>query len=392
MENYKPNHHFLGRAALLTTCLIVSSLAGETRGASNLAANEVSRRSAAVDEAQELLRKGDEAYTAGRYAEAVEAYAGARDLIPNAPVSVELRTAATERYAQASVEHARVLSRNGDVAAAKTAVDKVLVESLAPNHPGALAFRAQLDDPIRTNPALTKEHAKDVDSVRRLLYTAEGAFNLGKFDQAKSTYQDVLRIDPTNSAARRGMEQVAAAKSGYQKSAYDHTRAEMLSQVDSQWELQVPTPDLEAALVDPGAVDSEANFVSVRNKLDRIIIPKIALDQSSLDEALDFLRLRASENDTLETDPARRGVNFTVNLGPAESPTATRVRMLRCLSTCLLRVERRDHGHLSCHRHWSPPLCFGCARAAERLRPPFLDESVLSLHHVVCVSCRQGNL
>ena len=329
MENYKPNHHFLGRAALLTTCLIVSSLAGETRGASNLAANEVSRRSAAVDEAQELLRKGDEAYTAGRYAEAVEAYAGARDLIPNAPVSVELRTAATERYAQASVEHARVLSRNGDVAAAKTAVDKVLVESLAPNHPGALAFRAQLDNPIRTNPALTKEHAKDVDSVRRLLYTAEGAFNLGKFDQAKSTYQDVLRIDPTNSAARRGMEQVAAAKSGYQKSAYDHTRAEMLSQVDSQWELQVPTPDLEAALVDPGAVDSEANFVSVRNKLDRIIIPKIALDQSSLDEALDFLRLRASENDTLETDPARRGVNFTVNLGPADSPTATRVRSLR---------------------------------------------------------------
>lgn len=329
MEKHKPTQHFLGRTALLAACLIVPSMAGETRVGTNLAANEVSRRSAAVDEAQELLRKGDEAYTAGRYAEAVEAYAGARELIPNAPVSAELRSAATERYAQASVEQARVLSRNGDVSAAKAAVNKVLAESVAPNHPGALAFRAQLDDPIRTNPALTTEHAKDVDSVRRLLYTAEGAFNLGKFDQAESTYQDVLRTDPTNSAARRGMEQVAAAKSGYQKSAYDHTRAEMLSQIDSQWELQVPAPDLEAALVDPGAVDSEANFVSVRNKLDRIIIPKIALDQSSLDEALEFLRLRASENDTLELDPARRGVNFTVNLGPADSPTATRVRSLR---------------------------------------------------------------
>lgn len=330
METRKPNHHFLGHAALLAAaCLIAPSLAGETRGSASLAATEVSRRSIAVDEAQELLRKGDEAYTTSRYAEAVEAYAGACELIPNAPVSAELRSAATERYAQASVEQARVLSRNGDVAGAKAAVDKVLIDSVAPNHPGALAFRALLDDPIRTNPALTKEHAKDIDSVRRLLYTAEGAFNLGKFDQAKSTYQNVLRIDPTNSAARRGMEQVAAAKSGYQKSAYDHTRAEMLSQVDGQWELQVPAPDLEAALVDPGAVDSEADFVSVRNKLDRIIIPKIALDQSSLDEALDFLRLRASENDTLELDPARRGVNFTVNLGPADSPTATRVRSLR---------------------------------------------------------------
>ncbi len=329
METHKPSKNFPGLAAWLAACLIFPAMSGETRGGTDLAANEVSRRSAAVDEAQELLRKGDEAYTAGRYPEAVEAYAGARELIPNAPVAAELRSAATERYAQASVEHARVFSHNGDVAAAKAAVDKVLVESVAPNHPGALEFLAQLDDPIRTNPALTKEHAKDVDSVRRLLYTAEGAFNLGKFDQARSTYQDVLRIDPTNSAARRGMEQVAAAKSGYQKSAYDHTRAEMLSQVDSQWELQVPAPDLEASLVDPGAVDSEANFVSVRNKLDRIIIPKIALDQSSLDEALDFLRLRASENDTLELDPARRGVNFTVNLGPVDSPTATRVRSLR---------------------------------------------------------------
>ena len=330
METHKPNNHFLGRAALLAAaCLIVPSLAGEIRGSSTLAASEVSRRSAAVDEAQELLRKGDEAYTAGRYAEAVEAYAGARELIPNAPVSAELRSAATERYAQAAVEHARVLSRNGDVAAAKAAVDKVLMDSVAPKHPGALAFRAQLDDPIRTNPALTKEHANEVDSVRRLLYTAEGAFNLGKFDQAKSTYEDVLRIDPTNSAARRGMEQVAAAKSGYQKSAYDHTRAELLSQVDGQWELQVPALAIEPSLTEPGAVDSEANFVSVKNKLDRIIIPRIALDQSSLDEALDFLRLRASENDTLELDPARRGVNFTVNLGPADSPAATRVRSLR---------------------------------------------------------------
>ena len=329
METLKSTKNFPGRAAWLAACLIVPAMAGETRGGTDLAANEVSRRSAAVDEAQELLGKGDEAYTAGRYSEAAEAYAGARELIPNAPVSAELRSAATERYAQASVEHARVLSRNGDVAAAKAAVDKVLIESIAPNNPGALAFRAQLDDPIRTNPALTKEHAENIDSVRRLLYTAEGAFNLGKFDQAKSTYEDVLRIDPTNSAARRGMEQVAAAKSGYQQSAYDHTRAEMLSQVDGQWELQVPAPDLAASLVDPGAVDTEANFVSVKNKLDRIIIPKIALDQSSLNEALELLRLRASENDTLELDPARRGVNFTVNLGPADSPTATRVRSLR---------------------------------------------------------------
>ncbi|MES2440522.1 MAG: Amuc_1098 family type IV pilus outer membrane protein [Verrucomicrobiota bacterium] len=331
METVKPIIPSRGRAALLATaCLIVPLMAGESRTGSSLAETELSRRSVAIDEAQELLKKGDEAYTAGRYADAVVAYSGARDLIPDAPVSAELRIAATERYAQASVEHARALSRKGDVAGARTAVDKVLAESVAPNNPGALAMRAQLDDPIRTNPALTAEHAKDVDSVRRLLYTAEGAFNLGKFDEAHTKYEEVLRIDPTNTAARRGMEQLANTKrQDYQKAAYDQTRAEMLSQVDSQWELQIPAPALDPSLTDSADMGSLESSVSVRNKLDRIIIPKIALDQASLEEALDFLRLRTAENDTTELDPSRKGVNFAVNLGPADSPAATKVRAVR---------------------------------------------------------------
>lgn len=330
METLKPIKPFRGRAALLATaCLIVPILAGEPRGSSRVAEAELSRRSVAIDEAQELLRKGDEAYTAGRYGEAAEAYAGARELIPEAPISADLRAAATERFAQASVENARVLSRNGDVAAAKAAVDKVLIESVSPNNPGALAMRGQLDDPIRTNPALTLEHTKSVDSVRRLLYTAEGAYNLGKYDEANSSYAAVLRIDPTNTAARRGMERVEVAKSGYQKSAYDHARSEMLGQVDKEWELQVPTLDLDASLAASGIGQSEADRITVRAKLDSIIIPKIALDQASLEEALDFLRLRASEHDTLEQDPARKGVNFTVNLGPQDSPAATKVRSAR---------------------------------------------------------------
>lgn len=330
MEYVKPYQTFRGRAALLASaCLILPLNAGETRGGGGMAQGEVSRRSVAIQEAQELLKKGDEAYTAGRYSDAVEAYAGARELLPIAPVSEALRDAATQRYAQASVEYARELSRNGDVAGAKAAVDRVLIKTVAPDDVGALAFRAQLDDPIRTNPALTKEHAKNVDEVRRLLYTAEGAYDLGDFDKAKHNYESVIRIDPTNTAARRGLERVAQARSDYSKSAYDHTRAEMLADVDSQWETSVPASASEPTFTDSSLGLAGGEIISVRNKLDRIIIPKIALDQATLDEALDFLRIRAAENDTFELDPARKGVNFTVNLGPPDSPTATRVNALR---------------------------------------------------------------
>lgn len=90
--------------------------------------------------------------------------------------------------------------------------------------------------------ALREKHAQNVDSVRRGLYTAEGNFNLGKFEDAKREYENVLRVDPNNSAARRGMERVASAKSDYYRAAYDHTRAELLAEVDKAWELATP-PD-----------------------------------------------------------------------------------------------------------------------------------------------------
>jgi general secretion pathway protein D len=330
MEILKPINSSRGRAALLATAFLIVPLhGGEPQRGTSLAESEQSRRSVAIDEARELLRKGDEAYQSARYSEATEAYAGARELIPNAPISSELRAAATQRYAQASIEHARVLSRKGDVAGAKAAVDQVLIASVAPDNPGALAFRAELDDPIRNNPALTAEHAKNVDSVRRRLYTAQGAFDLGKYDQAKSEYEKVLRTDPANSAARRGLEQVAGAKSGYSRPAYDQSRAEILSQVDAAWETPVPPLDFDLALAEQGPRGINAPFIPVSNKLDRIIIPNIALDQATLEEALEFLRFRAAENDTTEPDPTKKGVNIAVNLGDPQSELAQKIRGLR---------------------------------------------------------------
>ena len=321
MESSKPIPIFRCLALIAAAGLFVPLASAQSGTAARLASKETQRRAVAIEEAQELLKKGDEAYNAERYAEAVEAYSGARDLIPDAPITAELRDATTLRFAQASVEQARFLSRKGDVAGAKVLLDKVLVADVAPNNPGAMQLRAQLDDPIRTNPALTAQHGKDVDKVRQLLYTAEGAYNLGKFDEATERYKDVLRIDPTNTAARRGMEQAAVAKSDYHKSAYDHARAEMLAQVDKEWELQVPP---EVAVVptnlDPDLSNSE---MSVQAKIDRLIIPKIALDQSTLFEAIDFLRASAAN---VQDGP---NINFNINLGSPDSAESIRISALK---------------------------------------------------------------
>ena len=92
----------------------------------------------------------------------------------------------------------------------------------------------------RSSAANTNEPSQNVDQVRRNLHMAEGNYNLGKYDDAKREYEDALRTDPYNQAARRGLERIAGAKTDYYRAAYDHTRAELLSQVDNAWELSVP--------------------------------------------------------------------------------------------------------------------------------------------------------
>jgi general secretion pathway protein D len=311
MENSRILIPMTGRAALLATaCLISPLFAQGPSETSGPAATKSTKRGANSQEAHELLLKGDESYNAGRHGDAVEAYAGALELLPQGPLTEELRNAAKERYAQASIEHARSLVKKGDLAGAKQTVEKVLQPDIAPQDPGALAFLADLNDPIRTNPALTAEHGKNVDRVRKLLYTAEGAYNLGKYDQARATYEEVLRADPYNSAARRGMERLAASKTDYQRAASDHTRAEMLGQVDGAWELPLAPLPVDPSLLGPMGPVSDTSFVSVSRKLDQIIIPKIFLEQASLSDAIEFLRIQVSENEA-----SSGSVNFNLNLG-----------------------------------------------------------------------------
>jgi beta-lactamase regulating signal transducer with metallopeptidase domain len=50
----------------------------------------------------------------------------------------------------------------------------------------------------------------------------------------------------------------------------------------------------------------------ILKKLNSIIIPRIEFQDTTVEEAIEFLRLRAAELDSLESDPARKGVNFVI--------------------------------------------------------------------------------
>ena len=69
-----------------------------------------------------------------------------------------------------------------------------------------LALSAAIPEGPFRDQIMKEKEAGEEDDLRRGLYQAEGYRNLGKYEEAISRYNEVLRIDPNNTAARRGLE------------------------------------------------------------------------------------------------------------------------------------------------------------------------------------------
>lgn len=295
----------IGLAAAMLLMVNPTQADDQTAGnTSSIAQREIARRAGLVVEADKALILGRKAYAENDYEEAVKQYQLALNLLPPGPALADRRESYKGHFGDATVALAQQYRRTGRYDQARNILDALLLRD-----PANLAATKQLeylDDPIRTNPSLTYEHSKNVDQVRRHLYKGEGFYNLGQYNEAEEEFRKVLQIDSYNKAARRWMEKVAATKSDYYRAAYDHTRAELLKEVDRAWETTVPPemPDFG-----PGQISTaEATGVQyIQQKLNNIIIPVVDFEDYTVQEALDLLRLRARE-----ADPDRKGINFII--------------------------------------------------------------------------------
>ena len=283
-------------------------------GTQTVAEREVARRSAAAAQAQQLMATGDQARSDKDYAAALDSYKAAYTLLPNAPLFAAQRKQALDRFAETSVLRARQLGEGGRYAEANALLESVLSDAFAPDHAGARKLREQLKDPERFNPALSPKHVENVQEVTRLLILAQGNFDIGEFNQARDTYNQVLSIDPYNQAARRGLEKTEKQITSYLADARNHTRARALREVDAMWEDSLPPQvQINEAATDRGG---EAGAASAREKLAQIVIPQVMFSEATLDEVVQFLTLKSREFDTVESNPQRKGINITLGNEP----------------------------------------------------------------------------
>jgi len=311
MEN-TPTHRSSKKAAALMAAAIVMPLGIGTmaNAQGSLVQQEIARRTAAVAEADKAIIIGRKAYVKKNYEEAVSQYRKAMTLLPQGPIAADRRQSYMGHLVDGSIALSTQYRRTGRYDEARELLNNIIAKD--PGNVLAIKQLEYLDDPIRTSPTLTYEHVQNVEKVRKLLYRGESYYNQAQFDNAMSEYKEILRIDPYNKAARRGMEKVNAAKSDYYRAAYDQTRAQMLMEVDAAWETSVP-PSLQAGGNGAGneLLETENPALYLRRKLQRIQLETVEFTaDTTVRQAINFLRLRARELDKDELDPARRGLNF----------------------------------------------------------------------------------
>lgn len=71
-------------------------------------------------------------------------------------------------------------------------------------------------------------------------------------------------------------------------------------------------PQPEPVKTTPQSTPANPGVDQIVNKLRNIVVPVISLEDTTLEEAVDFIRLRSRELDHGEPDPAKKGVNFVI--------------------------------------------------------------------------------
>ncbi len=301
-------------------------------GISGIAASEVQNRQKRVEAAQTLFTSASKAYADQSYAEAMDYYKAAFETLPDVPAMAAQRQIFFSRYQSAAFRYAQTLADDGRWGECEQTLDQIVkladesgipATEVNPEVRKMLKELREHDD--RYNQAISPRHIRDAAQVNTKLIIAKGYRELGDYDRAERTYNEVLRLDPYNTAARRGMEEMEQLRLDYYSAAYSHTRAKKVAEVAAGWETPI-APLLDEIGTDMvGAEVAVGKNVSIEKKLKEIMIPSLEFQGATLRDVVDYLGQKAQELDSSESDPVKRGVNFVIDTGGGATDPASSV-------------------------------------------------------------------
>src|SRR5215510_6283073 len=300
-------------------CFVFLCATAFAQNADNIAEREVVRRQAGIPQGEAALARGQSALRSKNYSVAYQEFKTAIAYLPDSVVSGKAHDEAAEGICESGTVLAEARIAQGDYAGAEAMLNEIL-NRYDPNCRKGRELYAHMRQPGYFNKTLDATFINKVEEVKRLLVEADGFYQSGHYDKAMKSYDRVLALDPYNTAARRGQEKIDNTKYQYGEEAYNETRARQLWKVEEAWQ----QPVRKYGAVGPVA-DTKDRGIETRgtaqmtNKLNSIIIPHIEFRDTTVREAIDFLREQAAEN-----DPLGHGVNIVlcfVPLGQVAQPS-----------------------------------------------------------------------
>ncbi len=301
-----------------TTTTTTTSTTG-TSATSRILAREGARRQALALRADEYMARGEAAWKLKDFESAAKDFKLATDSLTDSPAGGVRRGEALRRFADASIDLAKQRLTEGRFAEAESVLKTVLRPEYEPANADALRLLTRLDDPAYYNQTVTPAFIDKVRQVERLFVEAQGFYDTGRFDLAFKRCEQVLALDRTNSAARKMEEKINKQRYKYDEAAYDEARSRALEETQRGWAR--PTRRFDAK-GDPRAAgriqrDDSGSTVAINNKLRSIVIPNIEFRQTTIRDAVEFLRQQARA-----LDPTGEGLNIVLRLNAPASRAA----------------------------------------------------------------------
>jgi general secretion pathway protein D len=302
------------RPAFFIICLFAVCTSTFAQTPDSVAEREVHRRQAGITQGEAALARGQAAMKAKDYAAAHEEFRTAIMYLPDAVVSGKAHDEAVEGFCKSGVILAEARIAEGRYADAEAILSEILSDRYDPKCRSAQELYSHLRQPGYFNKTMSPTFIEKVEQVKQLLTEADGFYNSGRYDLAMKRYDQVLALDPYNTAARKGQEKINNTKYKYGEEAYNETRSRQLWQVEKAWEQPVRRYGQTGEPVGIGSQKGLGGTAQITNKLNTIIIPRIEFRDATIREAIDFLREQSEENDTSGT--GKRGVDIVLRMVP----------------------------------------------------------------------------
>src|SRR5437870_1888757 len=299
---------------IFCNCLFFLCATSFAQTPDNVAEREVQRRQAAMPQGEAALARGKSAMKAKNYTLANQEFKTAVGYLPDSVVSGKAHDEAVDGFCKSAVVLAQARIAQGDYAGAEAILSEVLSNRYNPNCREAHELYKHLRTPGYFNKTVTPNFINKVEEVKQLLTEADGFYQSGQYDLAMKRYDQVLALDPYNTAARKGQEKINNTKYQYGEQAYDETRSRQLWKVEGAWQQPVRKYGATGAPVGVGVGRELGGTALVSKKLNSIIIPHLEFRDATIREAIDVLREQATENDT--GPEGQRGVNIVLRLVP----------------------------------------------------------------------------